>query len=155
MSETTLKATIQDDLHTAMRERDQVRAGTLRMALAAITNAEVAGDTAKELSDDETLKVVAKEAKKRKEAIEAYQGAGREDLAAKESAELVVLEAYLPAQLSDEEIAAIVDAVVTKVDDKLGLTYVRFAEGLGIIDVARDQILRDSLDAGRAGTDCE
>ena len=91
MSETTLKATIQDDLHTAMRERDQVRAGTLRMALAAITNAEVAGDTAKELSDDETLKVVAKEAKKRKEAIEAYQGAGREDLAAKESAELVVL----------------------------------------------------------------
>lgn len=114
MSETTLKATIQDDLHTAMRERDQVRAGTLRMALAAITNAEVAGDTAKELSDDETLKVVAKEAKKRKEAIEAYQGAGREDLAAKESAELVVLEAYLPAQLSDEEIAAIVDSVVTE-----------------------------------------
>ena len=87
---------------------------SLRMALAAITNAEVAGDTAKELSDDETLKVVAKEAKKRKEAIEAYQGAGREDLAAKESAELVVLEAYLPAQLSDEEIAAIVDAVVAE-----------------------------------------
>ena len=63
-------------------------------------------DGARELTDAETLKVVAKEAKKRKEAIEAYQGAGREDLAAKESAELVVLEAYLPAQLSDEEIDA-------------------------------------------------
>ena len=102
--------------------RDKVAAGTLRMALAAITNAEVAGDTAKELSDDETLKVVAKEAKKRNEAIEAYQGAGREDLAAKESAELVVLEAYLPAQLSDAEIAAI---VVTGTVERLARTSAR------------------------------
>ena len=112
MTETTLKAQIQHDLHDAMRAKNKLRAGTLRMALTAITTAEVAGDEARELSDDEVLKIVQKEAKKRKEAAEAYTGAGRPELAATEEAELVVLEGYLPAQLDDEALRAIVEAAV-------------------------------------------
>ena len=95
MTDPTLKAQIQHDLHDAMRARDKVRSGTLRMTLTSITNAEVAGDEARELSDDEVLKVVAKEAKKRKESSAAYTGAGRPELAAAEDAELAVLEGYL------------------------------------------------------------
>ena len=105
---TTLKEQLQADLTSAMRERDQVRAGSLRMALTAVTNEEVAGKEHRELTDDDVLKVLTKEAKKRREAAEAYTGAGRAELADKEEAELAVLEAYLPAQLSDEEIAELV-----------------------------------------------
>lgn len=114
MSATSLKAKLHDDLYDAMRAHDKVRSGTLRLALTAITNAEVAGDEARELSDDEVLKVLAKEAKKRKEASAAYVGAGRPELAATEDAELAVLEAYLPAQLSDEELADIVTRAVAE-----------------------------------------
>ena len=112
MTDSTLKARLQHDLHDAMRARDKVASGTLRMTLTAITNAEVAGDEARELTDDEVLKVLAKEAKKRKEAAAAYVGASRPELAAIEEAELVVLEGYLPAQLSDDELKAIVDRAV-------------------------------------------
>lgn len=112
MTDTTLKEQLQHDLHDAMRARDKVRSGTLRMTLTAITNAEVAGDEARELSDDEVLKVVAKEAKKRKEASAAYTDAHRPELAAVEEAELVVLEGYLPAQLDDAELRAIVARAV-------------------------------------------
>ena len=112
MTDTTLKARLQHDLHDAMRARDKVRSGTLRMVLTSITNAEVAGDEARELSDDEVLKVVAKEAKKRKEASAAYRGASRPELAETEEAELVVLEDYLPAQLGDDELRAIVERAV-------------------------------------------
>ncbi len=112
MTDQSLKATVQSDLTSAMRARDQVRSGTLRMALTAMTNEEVSGTQARELSDDEVLKVLAKEAKKRKEAFTAYSDAGRPELAAKEEAELAILEAYLPAQLSDEELAAIVAAAI-------------------------------------------
>lgn len=107
MSEQTLKATIQSDLHEAMRARDKVRAGALRMALTSITNEEVSGKQARELSDDEVLKVLAKEAKKRKEAATAYRDAGRPDRAENEEAELAILDAYLPAQLSDEELSVL------------------------------------------------
>jgi uncharacterized protein YqeY len=103
-----LKSTLRDDLHTSMREHDKVRSETLRMALTAITNEEVSGTTARELSDDEVLKVLAREAKKRREAATAYHEAKRPELAAKEEAELVILEAYLPAQLSDAELEALV-----------------------------------------------
>ena len=103
-----LKSTLRADLHSSMRERDKVRSETLRMALAAITNEEVSGTTARELSDAEVLKVLAKEAKKRREASTAYIEAKRPELAAKEEAELVFLEAYLPAQLSDTELQALV-----------------------------------------------
>ena len=112
MTEQSLKATVQGDLTTAIRERDAVRSGTLRMALAAITTEEVAGKEARELTDDDVLKVLAKEAKKRKESATAFTDAGRPELAAKEEAELVILEAYLPAQLSDDELASIVAAAV-------------------------------------------
>lgn len=115
MSTETLKQTIQSDLHAAMRDRDQVRTSTLRMVLTAITNEEVSGDAARELSDDETLKVLTKEGKKRKEAATAYHDAGREELAQREEAELAVLQTYLPEQLDDAALDAIVDEAVTQV----------------------------------------
>ncbi|HEV7146922.1 MAG TPA: GatB/YqeY domain-containing protein, partial [Pedococcus sp.] len=108
MSTPSLKATVQHDLTTAMRERDQLRTGTLRMVLTAITNEEVAGKESRELSDDDVLKVLTKEAKKRKEAASAYADASRPELADRELAELSILETYLPAQLSDAELQAIV-----------------------------------------------
>jgi hypothetical protein len=114
MSEQTLKATVQSDLHDAMRARDKVRSGVLRMVLTSITNEEVSGKEARELSDDEVLKVLAKEAKKRKEAATAYRDAGHPERAEAEEAELVVLEAYLPAQLGDEELQAIVAQAVAE-----------------------------------------
>jgi uncharacterized protein YqeY len=103
-----LKSTLRVDLHTSIREHDKVRSGTLRMALTAITNEEVSGSTARDLSDDEVLKVVSREAKKRREAAAAYLEAKRPELAAREDAELAILEAYLPAQLSDAELAELV-----------------------------------------------
>ncbi|CCH77849.1 conserved hypothetical protein [Nostocoides japonicum T1-X7] len=112
MSETSLKEQVQHDLHDAMRAHDAVRAGTLRMALTAITTEEVAGTEARELSDAEVLKVLAKEAKKRKEASTAYTGAGRPELAEREDAELAVLEGYLPAQLDDAELERIVEEAI-------------------------------------------
>jgi hypothetical protein len=111
---TILKAQLRSDLTTAMKARDELRSATLRMALAAITNEEVAGKVARELSDDEVLKVLGREVKKRKEAAEAFAGAGRAEQAAREEAEGEVLTAYLPAQLSDEELQELVDAAVTE-----------------------------------------
>jgi hypothetical protein len=109
-----LKEQLRDDMVAAMRGKDELRLATLRMALSAITNEEVSGKSARELSDDEVLKVVAREAKKRREAAEAFDGAGRGELADRERAERAVLETYLPAQLSDEEIAGIVrDAIAS------------------------------------------
>jgi len=110
----TLKEQLKADLTAAMRERDQVRAGTIRMALTAVTNEEVAGKEHRELTDDDVLKVLAKEAKKRREAAEAYESAGRAELAEVEHAELAVLETYLPKQLDDAELERIVrEAVAT------------------------------------------
>jgi uncharacterized protein len=111
---TTLKAQLRSDLTTAMKARDELRSATLRMALTAITNEEVAGKVARELSDDEVLKVLGREVKKRKEAAEAFAGAGRAEQAKREEAEGDVLTAYLPAQLSDEELQALVDAAVAE-----------------------------------------
>ena len=107
-----LKTSLQSDLTDAMRSRDEVRLATLRMALTAISNEEVAGKVARELSDDEVLAVLTREAKKRREAAEAYDQAGRQELAERERAEGEVLAEYLPAQLSDEELTALVaDAI--------------------------------------------
>lgn len=111
---TTLKAQLRTDLTTAMKARDELRSATIRMTLAAITNEEVAGKVARELSDDEVLKVIGREVKKRKEAAEAFAGAGRVEQAAREEAEGEVLTAYLPAQLSDEELQVLVDAAVAE-----------------------------------------
>src|SRR3954471_13179886 len=99
----SLKETLHGDLTDAMRNQDDVRRATIRMALTAVTNEEVAGKQARVLSDDEVVTVLAREAKKRREAAEAFDGAGRPELAARERAELEVLTGYLPAQLSDKE----------------------------------------------------
>jgi len=104
----TLKDRLNDDLHHAMRSRNELTTSTLRLALAAVRNAEVAGKSAKELSDDEVRSVLTKEAKKRREAATAFADAGRAEQAAKENSEGEILEGYLPAQLSDAEIAEIV-----------------------------------------------
>jgi len=108
----TLKSRLQSDLTAAIRSRDEVVSSTLRLTLTAITTEEVAGKTARELSDDEVLKVIVREAKKRREAAEAFAAGGRPESAERERAEGVVLAAYLPAQLSDDELKAIVaDAI--------------------------------------------
>ena len=107
-----LKDQLRSDLTAAMKARDEVRTRTLRMALTAVSNAEVAGATARELSDDEVLKVLTREAKRRREAADAFATAGRTEQAAAEQAEGEVLDGYLPAQLGDDEIAAIVTAEI-------------------------------------------
>jgi uncharacterized protein YqeY len=109
-----LKERLRTDLSAAMRARDQVRLRTLRSALTAITNEEVAGNAARELSDDEVLKVLTREARKRREAADAFGSAGREDQAAAERAEGEVLAGYLPAQLSDDELGDIVAEVIAQ-----------------------------------------
>jgi len=109
---TGLKARLRDDLTAAMKARDAVRLRTLRMALTSVANEEVAGKTARDLSDDEVLRVLTREAKRRREAADAFEAAGRQDQAAAERAEGEVLGAYLPAQLTDEDLAAIVGQVI-------------------------------------------
>ena len=109
-----LKERLRADLNAAMRARDQVRMRTLRMALTSITNEEVAGAAARDLTDDEIVKVLTREARKRREAAEAFSAAGRGDQAAAERAEGEVLAGYLPAQLSDDELAALVDAAIAE-----------------------------------------
>lgn len=109
---TTLKQTLRDDLQTAMRSRDELRTATLRMVLTALTNEEVAGDTARVLSDEEVLAVLRREAKKRKEAATAFADGGRPERAERERAELGVVEGYLPTQLDDGQLAELVRAAI-------------------------------------------
>jgi uncharacterized protein len=109
-----LKERLRADLNAAMRARDRVRMRTLRMALTSITTEEVAGASARELSDAEIMKVLTREARKRREAAEAFGGAGRDEQAAAERAEGEVLAGYLPAQLSDDELAALVSAAIAE-----------------------------------------
>ncbi|MCF3100413.1 GatB/YqeY domain-containing protein [Streptomyces roseoverticillatus] len=111
---TTLKAKLHDDLTTAIKARDELRSSTLRLTLSAIAYEETAGKSARELSDDEVLKVITREAKKRREAADAFDKGGRADSAERERAEGEVLAGYLPKQLSDEEIAAIVGEAVAE-----------------------------------------
>jgi uncharacterized protein YqeY len=109
-----LKERLRTDLNAAIRARDQVRLRALRMTLTSITNEEVSGDTARELSDDEVVKILTREAKKRREAAEAFESAGRAEQAAAERAEGDVLASYLPAQLTDDELTAIVSAAIAE-----------------------------------------
>jgi len=108
----TLKEKLRTDLTAAMKARDEVRSSTLRMVLTAITNAEVAGKQARELSDDEIIGVLSSEAKKRREASAAFADGGRPEQAQKETAEAAVITEYLPAQLTPEEISALVAAAI-------------------------------------------
>lgn len=109
---TSLKQTLQDDLTEAMKAKDEMKRSTLRMALSAITNAEVAGDEAVALSDDQVIKVLQAESKKRTESAEIYEQNGRSEAAAKERAEVEILSQYLPAAMSDADLQAIVNEEV-------------------------------------------
>ena len=109
-----LKDRLRADLTAAMKARDGVRTRTLRMVLTSVANEEVAGKAARDLSDDEVLRVLAREARRRREAADAFDAAGRADQAAAERAEDEVLAAYLPAQLSDAELAALVAEVISE-----------------------------------------
>lgn len=104
----SLKDRLQADLTASMRARDEVRTAALRMALTAVRAEEVSGTSARDLSDAEVVTVLGREVKKRREAAEAFEGAGRPEQAARERDELAVLNGYLPAQLSDDELVAIV-----------------------------------------------
>jgi len=107
-----LKEKLQSDLTDAIRSQDAVKSGTIRMLLAAITNEEVAGKSAKVLSDAEVITVLSREAKKRREAVEAYTNAKRDDLANKEKEEAAVIALYLPEQLSEADIKKLIaDAI--------------------------------------------
>lgn len=107
-----LKETLYSDLTDAIRSSDKVVSGTIRMVLTAITNEEVAGKEARTLTDDEIITVLSREAKKRREAAEEFAKAGRDDKAAEERAEGEVIAKYLPAQLSEDEIKAIIAEAV-------------------------------------------
>jgi uncharacterized protein YqeY len=110
-----LKDQLQADLTAAIKSRDEVTAATLRMVLTAVTNEEVAGKEARELSDDDVMTVLGREAKKRRESAEAYEGALRPELADRERAELQVISGYLPLPLTDVEVRTIIDAAVADV----------------------------------------
>ena len=109
-----LKEKLQADLTDAIRSRNEVVSGTVRMLLAAITNEEVAGKSAKVLTDTEIITVLSREAKKRREAVEAYTQAKRDDLASKEKAEAAVIANYLPEQLSEDEIKKLIQAAIAE-----------------------------------------
>ena len=104
----SIKETLQKDLTEAIRGRNEITSGTIRMVLTAITNEEVAGKEARVLSDEEIITVLSREAKKRREAAEAFENAGRADKSALEKSEGEVIAKYLPAQLSEADIAAII-----------------------------------------------
>jgi len=107
-----VKAQLQVDLTTAMKARDELATSTIRMVRAAIMNAEVAGEQAIELTDEQAIAVLRSEAKKRAESAEVYEQNGRPESAAKERAEIEIIERYLPAAMSDEQLASIVDEEV-------------------------------------------
>ena len=109
-----LKEKLQSDLTAAMRARDELRSGTIRMVLTAIKNEEVSGKEARELSDSEIITVLSREAKKRREAAEAYEQAGAKDRASNEKAEGLIIAEYLPAQLSEAEIKELIAAAIAE-----------------------------------------
>ena len=121
-----LKEKLQADLTDAIRSRNEVVSGTVRMLLAAITNEEVAGKAAKVLTDTEIITVLSREAKKRREAVEAYTQAKRDDLASKEKAEAAVIANYLPEQLSEDEIKKLIQAAIAE-------TGAAGAAGMGLV----------------------
>ncbi len=109
----SIKEQLKKDLTEAIRGRDEITSGTIRMVLTAITNEEVAGNEARVLSDEEVITVLSREGKKRREAAEAFENAGRADKSALEKSEGEVIAKYLPAQLSEADIAAIIADAIT------------------------------------------
>ncbi|WP_280431214.1 GatB/YqeY domain-containing protein [Nocardia brasiliensis] len=115
-----LKAQLRTDMTAAMKAKDTLRLSTLRMLLAAIQTAEVAGAEARELSDADVIAVLQKEAKKRSESAEIYTQNGRGELAANEHAEARIIDEYLPTQLSEAEVADLADTAIAQVAEQLG-----------------------------------
>lgn len=115
-----LKSTLRADLTAAMKAKDQLRLSTLRMIMAAIQTEETSGKEARELTDDEVIKVLAKESKKRGEAAEVYTEAGRGELAANERAEAQVIDEYLPTPLTDAELADVADTAIAQIAEEIG-----------------------------------
>ena len=142
MTMTTIKDLLRTDLTAAIKGRDELRTATLRMALTAITNEEVAGSAARTLSDAETVRVLTREVKKRREAAEAFAGAGREAQAARERAEGEVLSHYLPAQLADDELSALVA-------DAIAETGAAGPKSMGLVMKALTPKIAGRADGGR------
>lgn len=115
-----LKVRLRADLTAAMKSQDKLRTATLRMMLAAIQTEEVSGKQARELTDDDVIKVLARESKKRGEAAEIYTQNGRGELAAEEHAEARIIDEYLPTPLNDAEVADVVDTAIAQVAEQLG-----------------------------------
>jgi uncharacterized protein YqeY len=142
----TLKETLRTDLTEAIRSRDELRSSTLRMALTALTTEEVSGTAARELDDDEVLGILAREAKRRREAASAYDDAKRPELAERERAELGVIEGYLPAQLSDEELSAIVA-------EAIAATGAEGPRGMGLVMKSVQPTIGKKADGGRVSAE--
>ncbi|WP_112494248.1 GatB/YqeY domain-containing protein, partial [Streptomyces qinglanensis] len=142
---TTLKSRLQDDLTAAIKERDELRSATLRMTLAAITKEEVAGTSARELSDDEVQKVIIHEAKKRREAAEAFADGGRAEQAERERAEGEVLADYLPEQLTDEEL----DVLVTEAVEEARAAGAEGPRAMGAVMKIVNPKVADRAEGGR------
>jgi uncharacterized protein YqeY len=115
-----LKERLRADLTASMKAQDKLRTGTLRMLLAAVQAEEVSGKAARDLSDEDVLKVLARESRKRGEAAEIYVQNGRGELAANERAEATVIDEYLPTQLNDEEVANVADTAIAQVAEEIG-----------------------------------
>ena len=136
---------LRTDLNTAMKDRDQLKTSTIRMVLSAVQVASVAGDEAAELTDAEVTAVLRSEAKRRNEAAELYENAGRAEQAASERNELAVIEAYLPAAMTDATLQGIVD-------EEIAAAREAGAEGpktMGqVIKAVKDRV-GDGADGGR------
>ncbi|MCZ4077784.1 glutamyl-tRNA amidotransferase [Rhodococcus sp. 1163] len=115
-----LKSQLRTDLTTSMKARDKLRTATIRMLLAAIQTEEVSGKQAHDLTDDQVIKILAKESKKRGESAEIYTQNGRGELAATEHAEAQIIDEYLPTPLTDAELADIADTALAQVAEQLG-----------------------------------
>ena len=140
-----LKEKLQSDLTDAIRSKDGVKSGTIRMLLAAITNEEVAGKSAKVLSDAEVITVLSREAKKRREAVEAYTNAKRDDLANKEKEEAAVIALYLPEQLSEADIKKLII-------DALAETNASGPAGMGLVMKVLQPKIAGKADGGLVST---
>lgn len=142
-----LKDRLRSDLTEAMKSQDKLRTATLRMLLAAIQHEEVSGKQARELSDDEVMKVLARESKKRGEAAEIYTQNGRGELAAEEHAEARIIDEYLPTPLNDAEVADVVNTAIAQVAEEIGERP--SAKQMGMVMKAATAIAAGKADGAR------
>ncbi len=142
-----LKDRLRADLTESMKNQDKLRTATLRMMLAAVQTEEVSGKQARELTDDDVIKVLARESKKRGEAAEIYTQNGRGELAAAEHAEARIIDEYLPTPLNDAEVADVVDTAIAQIAEQLGERP--SAKHLGLVMKAATAIAAGKADGSR------